>query len=69
MTPPKPANTLSAADAATYIGFSLWWLKQARRQKRGPAFMRIGRAIRYRVADLDRWLDAHVVQTRESRAS
>ena len=70
MTPPTPlrppAATLNCPDTAKYIGFSVWWLKQARRTGRGPAYVRVGRAIRYRVADLDTWLAHHVVKTRES---
>jgi hypothetical protein len=31
-------------------------------QGRGPAFVRLERTIRYRVCDLDAWLEAHVVQ-------
>jgi hypothetical protein len=73
VTPPTPktpaTQTLDCADAAKYIGLSVWWLKMARRHKRGPAFLRIGRTIRYRVTDLDRWLAAHVIQTNDSRAS
>jgi predicted DNA-binding transcriptional regulator AlpA len=66
VTPPKPPNTLTAAEAAQYIGFSVWWLKNARRTGRGPAYIRCDRAIRYRTADLDAWLEQHVVRTRES---
>lgn len=65
-TPATPAHTLNCADAANYIGFSVWWLKNARRTGRGPAYIRADRAIRYRVKDLDAWLAAHVVKTRES---
>jgi Helix-turn-helix domain len=66
-TPPAP--TLSCSDAATYLGLSLWWLKNARRKGTGPAYLRIGRTIRYRVTDLDEWQLKHRVETRESRAS
>jgi hypothetical protein len=45
---------------------SVWWLKNARRTGRGPAYLRIDRAIRYRLRDLDAWLEKHVVKTRES---
>lgn len=66
MTPPTPRHTLTPADASKYIGFSVWWLKNARRKGHGPAYIRCGRAIRYRVSDLDAWLAQHVVKTRES---
>lgn len=62
-----PAQIISERDAARYIGMSRWWMKHARRMNRGPAYLRIGRAIRYQVADLDAWLQRHRVQTRDSR--
>jgi predicted DNA-binding transcriptional regulator AlpA len=53
------------AAASKIIGLSRSWMRHARLRHDGPAFIRIGRAIRYRVSDLDAWLDAHRVQTRE----
>ena len=69
MTPPKPPQTLTERDAASYIGMSIWFLRTARRENRGPAYVQLGRAIRYRIADLDTWMNRHVKHTRESRAS
>jgi len=66
VTPLLPKPTLNCADAAKYVGLSVWWMKQARRTGRGPAYLRIGRTIRYRVDDLDDWIRAHRVRTRES---
>lgn len=66
MTPLTPKHTLNCADSAQYIGLGVWWLKQARRKGVGPAYLRINRSIRYRVEDLDAWLKAHRVKTRES---
>jgi len=34
---------------------------------RGPAYIRIGRSIRYRIADLDRWLEQHKVDPSRGR--
>lgn len=52
-------------EAARYIGMSRSFLRKARmegdRKNRTPAppFVRVGsRAIRYRVSDLDAWIDA-----------
>lgn len=61
------AKTIQERDAARYIGMSVAWLRQGRQRGRGPAYIQAGRAIRYRVSDLDAWLDAHRVQTSESR--
>ncbi|SRR6266542_3080477 len=51
---------LRSAEAAVYIGMSDSWLRQTRMAGRtdGPAFVRAGaRSVRYRLADLDRWLE------------
>lgn len=67
MQPTTPAQTIAEPDASRYVGLSVAYLRQARRLGRGPAYLRIGRTIRYCIADLDQWLAAHRVQTRESR--
>lgn len=69
-----PPATLNEADAATYLGVSHFTLRQARartwakpyRQPSGPAYLKLGRSVRYRLADLDAWLDAHRIDRRAS---
>lgn len=54
---------LRSAEAAIYINMSDSWLRQSRMDGRtdGPLFVRAGaRAIRYRLVDLDRWLEQRV---------
>jgi predicted DNA-binding transcriptional regulator AlpA len=50
---------LTERDAATYIGMSPSWLRHARlrRDEDAPPHVRIGRAVRYRIADLDSYLE------------
>ena len=60
-------HSLSEADGASYSGVSRAYLRQARAQGKGPAFCRFGRAVRYRIEDLDAWINAHRVITRDSR--
>lgn len=56
---------LDEAGAARYIGFSREFLRQSRShgvrtgRTPGPPYVRIGRSVRYIVADLDAWLLAH----------
>src|SRR5690348_11449414 len=54
-----PAQMLPSLPAAKYLGMSESWLRKTRMNGRsdGPPFIRIGGAIRYRLADLERWLD------------
>jgi predicted DNA-binding transcriptional regulator AlpA len=60
-TPNSPHGALREGDASRYLGMSRAWLRQSRMRGRGPAFIRIGRSVRYRLADLEAWLDAHRV--------
>jgi predicted DNA-binding transcriptional regulator AlpA len=62
-----PSTALTERDAAVYLNYSRAYLRVSRRMGRGPAFIRIGRSIRYRIQDLDQWLAAHRVSTRTSR--
>jgi hypothetical protein len=48
-------------EAAQHIGMSIAFLRQARRDGRGPAHFRLGRTVRYQIADLDAWLSIHRV--------
>lgn len=56
---------LTEAEAARYIGFSREFLRQSRSHGRrdgrtpGPAYVRFGRTIRYRLVDLDEWALRH----------
>lgn len=59
----------SPAAASEYIGVPVGTLAQWRYLKTGPRFIRAGRMIRYRKADLDAWLDAHAVSTKDQPAS
>jgi hypothetical protein len=59
-------QVLKDYDAARYIGMSPAFLRQSRmhgdRASRtpGPPYVRVGRAILYRLIDLDRWLESNL---------
>jgi predicted DNA-binding transcriptional regulator AlpA len=44
-------------------GFTAAWLRRARREGRGPKFLRLGRMIFYRRAHVEGYLAAHEVET------
>jgi len=58
----EQVEVLTEVDAAKYIGMSRSFLNADRsnghRKKRtkGPAFLKLGRCVRYRKDDLDEWL-------------
>jgi hypothetical protein len=55
-------RALAEADSARYVGLSRAYLKAARHGRcDGPPYVRAGRAVRYLIADLDRWLEARRV--------
>jgi hypothetical protein len=58
--------TLTEQDAAKYLALSTGFLRKCRHESRGPAFVRIKRAILYRTSDLDTWLSRHLVVTSDS---
>lgn len=74
MSQPLQTATLNERDAARYLGLSHYTLRQARarvwakpyRQPSGPAYLKLGRTVRYRLADLDAYLDAHRIDRRAS---
>lgn len=55
---------LTETEASIYIGMSRPWMRLQRMKRRGPSFLRIGRAIRYDVADLDAWMNKNRVECR-----
>ena len=55
-------------DAAEYLSMSDQTLAQWRSQGRGPRYIRAGRYVRYRVGDLDRWLDEHATDAKFDKA-
>ena len=50
---------LTESDAACRLGLKVATLRAWRHQGRGPAFVRLGRAIRYIPADIDEFLAAN----------
>ncbi|MDS4058645.1 MAG: helix-turn-helix domain-containing protein [Candidatus Contendobacter sp.] len=64
-TQPIKRRLLTDPETATYLGVSLSFLRQGRMEGRranrspGPPFIRLGRAVRYDISDLDAWLAAN----------
>lgn len=56
-------------DVMAYLGITRAKLAQLRYRGTGPAFVKVGREIRYRWADVDEWIAANTcAQTGESAA-
>ncbi len=52
-------NLLSVEDAAQVVGLAESTLNKFRVYGTGPRFIKLGRAVRYRPADLDAWIEAN----------
>jgi two-component system, chemotaxis family, chemotaxis protein CheY len=48
-------DLLTAKDAADVLEVTTSWLANARKREDGPPHVRVGRAVRYRAADLKKW--------------
>ena len=49
------AHLLTEREAAAYLNLSSSFLRHGRIKGTGPEFLKLGRAIRYHVDDLDSW--------------
>lgn len=54
------SSALTTPQAAKYLGLSPTTLEKYRGSGCGPRYIQLGRAIRYRLKDLDAWLDQNV---------
>ena len=55
------------AAAADYLKIPAATLRQWSYLRRGPAYVKVGRHVRYRRADLDRWISANLVDPTPGR--
>ena len=62
--PTDPDLLLTEVQAADALNLSVRTLQAWRPQGVGPAFVKAGRAIRYRRRDLHAWIDANTVRSR-----
>jgi len=59
MTP----NILDTPEAATYLRLSKPTLERLRLKGDGPRYAKLGKAVRYRRADLDAWLASRLIHS------
>ena len=58
--PTHPPAALKTPTAAAYLNIQPATLEQWRWNGKGPRYVKIGRAVRYRICDLDAFLDLNV---------
>ena len=62
---PSSLATVSEHEAAAITGFSVKALQNRRYLGKSPTFLKVGRLIRYRLSDLEEFLNNSTVQPRE----
>lgn len=57
------AATLKTEGAAEYVGLGKSTLDKLRTTGGGPRYLKLGRAVRYRVSDLETWMERQAVNS------
>lgn len=60
----KTPNVVSEREAALFLGLAIRTLQNRRWRGLPPRFMRMGRSIRYRLSDLQDYMDGCMVEPR-----
>jgi len=63
-----PRHLISEREAAELLGISYRTLQAWRVRGGGPLFCKIGRNVRYKVSDLDRWIEEQSRASTSNRA-
>jgi len=61
-------NALNERQAAKYLGVSAGTLRLWRSENRSPRFFRAGKLVRFRVRDLDEWIEQRLSAPAEVEA-
>ena len=59
----KTVGLVNESDASAYLEVAAQTLRNWRSIGRGPRFVKQGRRVMYRLADLDRWVEQHLIDT------
>lgn len=62
-TLPPPVVVFTTRQAAKYLGLSISTLNKWRCYGFGPKYLKLGRAVRYRQEELDRYLTGRLYQS------
>jgi predicted DNA-binding transcriptional regulator AlpA len=57
-------EVLNERQVQQIYGFTIPYLRRARRERRGPRFLKLGKLVRYRRSDIESFLSANAVETR-----
>jgi len=60
------AEILNERQVQETYGLGIPYLRRARGERRGPRFLKLGKLVRYRRADIEAYLAAHAIETRDN---
>jgi hypothetical protein len=58
--PESPLRYFNTKQAASYLNLSHQYLEIARHKGGGPQYIKLAKAVRYRLEDLDEWMADHI---------
>ena len=58
-----PPALMDERAAANYLDIGVRFMQKSRVRGDGPKFVKVGGRVRYRLADLDAFIEAHVVKS------
>jgi predicted DNA-binding transcriptional regulator AlpA len=58
-------EVLNERHVAEEYALSVPYLRRARRERRGPRFLKIGKLVRYRRSDVEAFLAANAIETHQ----
>ena len=64
---PSPPKYLTERDVAALTGFSRYTFQRLRFEHRGPAYLKVGRSVRYRLEDVLAWMESRRIQVDPDR--
>ena len=56
-------SAINESELARRANVSIAVIRKWRREKTGPRFLKLGRLVRYRVRDVEVWLETHAVES------
>lgn len=59
---------LNEHEAAKYLGMSVMTMRDWRNKSRGPVYVKLGTAVRYRASDLKAFVEGNLVEVRHAAA-
>ncbi len=67
--PLEKIHILTPQSLADLLGYSLRTVEDWRRKGTGPRYLRIGKHVRYRMSDVESWLETRYGDDRQTRAT